>query len=166
MKSQAVHVMVGAVIAAAVIWVAWGISKGGDRPATAGRPSAASGGATSSMEQGSTLQVDVSGVRTNKGTVIGTLCREGEEFPSGCTRKAQSRAMEGVVVLNFPGLEKGRYALALYHDENSNSTLELGKEGIGFSNNVNLAYAPPDFDASSIEVDGRTRIRVRIQYSF
>ncbi|RDZ29709.1 DUF2141 domain-containing protein [Lysobacter silvisoli] len=111
------------------------------------------------------MRVDVSGVRGDHGFIIGTLCKEGEAFPSGCTRTARAKAADGVVSLDFKGLAQGDYALALYHDENDNSRLELGAEGIGFSNNANLAKAAPQFDASRIKVNGATRIRVRIRYS-
>ncbi len=157
MKSQIKRVAIGVTLAAAVLWGAWYISKGGDAASTR---TAQGPDSTQSV-----LQVDVSGVRSDLGFVIGTLCKKGELFPSGCRLKARSKAVEGVVSLDFKGLGKGEYALALYHDENDNSMLELGTEGIGFSNNANLARAPPDFDASRIQVNGVTRIRVRIRYT-
>lgn len=160
-KSQIKRVSIGATLAAAVLWGAWLISNGQHAE------SAGTAQDRDSMQPAPSdvLQVDVSGVRSDLGFVIGTLCRKGELFPSKCSLKARSKATDGVVSLDFKGLSKGEYALAIYHDENDNSILELGTEGIGFSNNANLARAPPEFDASSIDVDGVTRIRVRIRYS-
>lgn len=156
MRSQVKRAVVGATLAAVALWGAWYVSKGGD-----------TGGAGASNVSGEmhSLRVDVSGVRGDLGHVIGSLCSKGQEFPSGCRLRARSKAQKGVVSLDFKGLQKGEYALALYHDENANDLLELGTEGIGFSNNANLAHAPPDFQASSIAVGGMTRIRVRIRYS-
>jgi uncharacterized protein (DUF2141 family) len=108
--------------------------------------------------------VDVSGVRSDRGLVIGSLCREGEVFVAGCSLRTRVKAADGVVALEFKGLATGNYALALFHDENDNAHLELGAEGIGFSNNTNLAQAAPDFAASRIQVAGSTRIRVRLRY--
>lgn len=161
MRSQIARVAIGAVLAAALLWGAWHISKGGE----AERDRDAQGAATAPSARTDSLRVDVSGVRNDRGFVIGTLCKDGEVFPSGCKRRARAKAADGVVSLDFQGLAKGGYALALYHDENENGALELGVEGIGFSNNANLAKAPPDYDASRIEVNGATRIRVRIRYS-
>lgn len=144
---------------AAAIWGAWTITNTG-----AAGDAKADTGSDVSLAAGA-LSVDVSGVRSDTGTVIGTLCLEGEKFPSGCTRTAESQARQGVVMLRFENLRGGDYALALYHDENSNARLELGAEGVGFSNNANLAYEPPKFESSRIVVDGETRIRVRIKYS-
>lgn len=115
-------------------------------------------------EKTATLQVDVAGVRSARGQVIAALCREGQAFPSKCALGAKSDAASGVVRLEFAGLPYGTYALALYHDENANKTLELFREGIGFSRDANLGFAPPDFKASSFTVTGPTRIRVNLKY--
>lgn len=152
---------IGVVLAAALLWGAWLISNGGEAASVGAAQSRGSAQAPAN----DALRVDVSGVRSDRGFVIGTLCKDGEAFPSGCSRRVRAKAANGVVSLDFKGLAKGDYALALYHDENENSVLEFGAEGIGFSNNANLAHAAPDFDASRITVDGATRIRVRIRYS-
>lgn len=154
-------------LAAGLLWGAWAVSNGEQPPLASGVWNAsAHSGATASAGAGpNALRVNVSGVRSSAGTVIGSLCREGELFPSECSLNASAVAAEGVVSLDFGDLDKGDYALALYHDENGNSQLELGTEGIGFSNNANLAQAPPEFEKSRIKVEGVTRIRVRIRYS-
>lgn len=160
--------VIGVTLAAALLAGAWFISNGGNA-ASSGASIGASSGATlaRAAQQSPTgaLLVSVSGVRSDHGFIVGALCREGELFVSGCSLKARSKAVQGVVALDFAGLAAGDYALALYHDENSNAALELGTEGIGFSNNANLAHAVPDFDASRIKVDGSTPIRVRLRYS-
>jgi uncharacterized protein (DUF2141 family) len=163
-RSTAARAAIFIVVATAALCSAWVLSKGGG-PATAGASTLANA-TTPGQGAQDTLQVDVSGVRGGQGYIVGSLCREGEAFPGGCSRETRAKAVQGVVALRFAGLEQGKYALALYHDEDADSKLELGKEGVGFSNNANLAYAPPQFDASSIQVEGNTRIRVRIRYSF
>jgi uncharacterized protein (DUF2141 family) len=164
-KSDAAKAGIFVVVATAALWSAWVLSKGGEPGAGVATPAVAEAPAATQVQRDG-LQVDVSGVRDDQGWVVGSLCAEGEAFPAGCTRQARTKAANGVVTLAFPELKQGRYALALYHDENSDSKLELGKEGVGFSNNANLAYAAPEFAASAIEVEGNTRIRVRIRYSF
>lgn len=160
-RSQLKRTVIGVMIATALLAGAWFISNGG----SAGPGSVAP--ARSVIQSGATddLRVAVSGVRNDQGFIIGSLCKEGELFVSGCSLKARSKATEGVVSLDFRGLAPGDYALALYHDENNNSRLELGTEGIGFSNNANLARTAPDFNASRIKVRGSTPIRIRLRYS-
>jgi uncharacterized protein (DUF2141 family) len=157
LKSQVQRMLIGGVAAAAALWGAWHVSNG-----AGGDGGLAKGGAG---EKAGELNVDVSGVRSDQGAVIGSLCHEGQQFPSGCGLRATSKAGKGVVTLRFSELPEGDYALALFHDENGNGQMELGTEGIGFSNNANLAHATPEFDASRIKVSGMTRIRVRIRYS-
>lgn len=154
-RAQIQRAVIGAAVATALLLGAWRFSAGGPAGLT-GVPAAAGGS--------DTLQVDVSGVRNDHGQVIGSLCKQGQIFVSGCTLTASTKALPGVVRLEFKGLATGDYALALYHDANGNGALELGAEGIGFSNNANLAQAAPDFEASRIKVAGATSIRVRLRY--
>lgn len=151
---------IGIVLAIGLLAGAWLISKGGN--AAIAEPAPDRG-----VVQAGTgvLHVDVSGVRSDRGFIIGSLCKEGDVFVSGCSLHARSKAANGVVSLEFQGLAPGDYALALFHDENNDSNLDFATEGIGFSNNANLAHAAPDFDASRFKVNGETRIRVRLHYS-
>jgi uncharacterized protein (DUF2141 family) len=53
----------------------------------------------------------------------------------------------------------GKYAISVFHDENSNGKLDTGmfgipKEGYGFSNNARGTFGPPSFVDSSFEVKG------------
>lgn len=62
------------------------------------------------------------------------------------------------------------YAVAIYHDENSNhhfdrNFLGLPAEGYGFSRNAVPLFAPPRFDAVKIAVHpGANRIAIRLRY--
>ncbi|MFT4760943.1 MAG: hypothetical protein ACI9XO_001668 [Paraglaciecola sp.] len=60
------------------------------------------------------------------------------------------------VLENIPN---GKYAISVFHDENSNGELDTGmfgipKEGYGFSNNAKGVFGPPSFEDSSFEVKG------------
>lgn len=61
----------------------------------------------------------------------------------------------------------GRYAISVFHDENSNGELDTGmfgipKEGYGFSNNARGTFGPPSFEDSSFEVKGDVVQRIKL----
>ena len=68
------------------------------------------------------------------------------------------------------GLQPGRYAIAVHHDENDNKEMDLGllgipKEGYGFSNNARVIFGPPVFDAASFDVASeKTEIVLNLNY--
>jgi uncharacterized protein (DUF2141 family) len=63
----------------------------------------------------------------------------------------------------------GTYALAVYHDANSNGkwdhSLLGGIEGFGFSNNPHVLFSAPKFDEVKFEAKaGVTTLHVRLRY--
>ena len=76
-------------------------------------------------------------------------------------------AVNGETV-QFRDVPQGRYAIALFHDENGNGRMDkmmmLPKEGFGFSRDAPLEFGPPHFGAASFQVGAaqmRTAIKVR-----
>jgi len=64
---------------------------------------------------------------------------------------------KGKAIYTFHKLPQGIYAVAVYHDENNDGTLnkrQLGipVEGIGFSNFPEFKRRPPDFDEIAFEL--------------
>lgn len=110
------------------------------------------------------LVVNVAGVRDNLGRIIVTLCGAGEAFPGGCKLRQGMPATKGMTRVAFRSLPAGTYAVALFHDEDGDGKLVFIKEGIGFSNDANMAYGPPKFVPSSFKVRGPTSIVINIKY--
>lgn len=110
------------------------------------------------------LYVKVDGIRNSDGEVSVTLCAEDEIFPAGCSKTLKTAATKGTTTLRFEGLTAGKYAAALFHDENADGSLTFIQEGIAFSNNSNLEFGPPKFEPASFTVDGDTTINVNIRY--
>lgn len=107
------------------------------------------------------LVIDVGGVRGADGKLMVALHapRDGVPFPdfAGVIAAQWRMAEPGTLRFTFPGLKPGRYAVAVYHDENDNGELDtnlLGMpiEGFGFSNDARGFAGPPDFDAAAVEV--------------
>ncbi|QMW23286.1 DUF2141 domain-containing protein [Sandaracinobacteroides saxicola] len=113
---------------------------------------------------GSQLTVDVEGVRSAKGNVVISMCREGQQFPQGCTFKVAAKAKAGSTKVSIPNVPDGTYAIALFHDEDANDQLTFIREGIGFSNIANPTPDRPEFERSQFRVQGSTTVAVKLRY--
>ncbi|HSR01121.1 MAG TPA: DUF2141 domain-containing protein [Sphingomicrobium sp.] len=119
----------------------------------------------------SSLEVDLDGMRNARGVIQACLMRDRKSFPDCRSDPAavkQTMPASGTRLL-FTDLPPGRYALALFHDENVNGKLDtllgIPREGFGFSRNPVVRFGAPRYDQVSIElVPGFTRLRVRLQY--
>lgn len=84
--------------------------------------------------------------------------------------KDNKPASDSVVVFQFKDVPNGRYAIALYHDENNDEKLNTKKlgipvEGIGFSGKFNSRIKPPDFRLASFRLKSDTIISIRLIYN-
>ncbi len=118
-----------------------------------------------------TLTVEITELRNNKGRVAVALFDSEDAFPE------QERALRGKLAkiankraqVSFSGLKPGTYAIAVLHDENENDEMDFNfvgmpLEGYGFSNDASAMFGPPSFEAASFEVgarSGKKRIKTR-----
>ncbi|MHB8527986.1 MAG: DUF2141 domain-containing protein [Caulobacteraceae bacterium] len=64
----------------------------------------------------------------------------------------------------------GTYAVAIYHDANSNHRLDrnalgMPSEAFGFSNNPRILFSPPSFQAVAFQAAaGDTELHIRLRY--
>lgn len=66
-------------------------------------------------------------------------------------------------------LPKGDYAIAIYHDKNSDGKCNMGflgipKEGYGFSNNYKPIIKPPSFNNCKINLISNQSITIKLIY--
>jgi len=118
------------------------------------------------------VEIRLEGLRSHKGVILACLSRNPAMFLK-CDRdlaayKARIPA-DGQTALHFTGVAPGDYALAVVHDENSNSRVDkmlgIPKEGVGFSRNPVLMMGPPRFDAVQFHVaDARVSQVVKLRY--
>jgi uncharacterized protein (DUF2141 family) len=120
-----------------------------------------------------TIVVEVSGLRSDRGVVLGALydspdgwAEEGHEIAT-----CGARVVRGRATCTIHGVAAGSYALALLHDENENGRLDrdfIGwpQEGFGFSSGAGPSLAgAPSFESASFDHDGAaTTIRIRARY--
>ncbi len=96
---------------------------------------------------------NITNLRSARGHCYVTLFDTATGFPYQAQRalRRQVVSIRGQVCrFRFEGLRAGRYALAVFHDENDNGRLDknalgLPTEGYAFSNNPRLRLGPPSF---------------------
>lgn len=118
------------------------------------------------------LRVKVTELRSDDGGVHFALYATPESFPkaddrfAGAEVKASDRGGSWV----FRDLAPGRYAVAVYHDENGNGEFDQGifgipLEGYAFSNGATAFFGPPGFDEAAVTVgEGVTEITIEMTY--
>ncbi len=107
------------------------------------------------------LKVVIDGVRGDKGTVMVALFNDAPAFKADARfAGAFMTAKPGRVVVGFPELAPGTYAVSAFHDENGSGVLEtnflgIPNEGYGFSNNAKGFAGPPSFGAASVALEDK-----------
>ncbi|WP_338812220.1 DUF2141 domain-containing protein [Bernardetia sp. Wsw4-3y2] len=117
-----------------------------------------------------TLTVEVSNIKSDKGTIMIALFKGEAGFPkddSKAVKKMKVTIKDKKATITFTDLEAGDYAFALFHDENGNSEMDsnmfgIPKEGYGFSTNFKPKVSAPDFDEADFKIEADTVQKVKI----
>jgi uncharacterized protein (DUF2141 family) len=124
-------------------------------------------------EAGVRIVVRIHGVRNSAGEVVAVLYGDNpDDFLRSGKRLERVRvpATTGVVVLELVAPQPGRYAIAVYHDENGNHKFDraltgLPTEGFGVSNNPRIWLRPPPLaDAAFIANVRPTAVDIDLRY--
>jgi uncharacterized protein (DUF2141 family) len=119
-----------------------------------------------------TEEVRIEKLRSQRGVVHLCLTARVATFPD-CAKDSQAITRtvpaRDAGAVSFEGVAPGRYALAIFHDENGNKKLDaflgIPREGFGFSRNPPVHFGPPRFDQARIEVArGIAPVSIRMQY--
>ena len=105
------------------------------------------------------LTVKVDNIKGGAGKIIYVSVFTKGTFPMGKAKYDKSIAASGSNVSVTFELPNGDYAVALYHDLNSNKTLDqnligIPKEPYGFSRNFKPSVSAPDFSDCSFTLSG------------
>jgi uncharacterized protein (DUF2141 family) len=118
-----------------------------------------------------TINVEISGVEDPKGLMSIGLYSKEKGFPDdGKEYKGTDVKVTGqTVVYTFKDVPFGTYAIAVFHDTNSNGKLDknflgIPKEGYAFSNNVFGTFGPPAFKDAFFGLAGSKMIKIKIRY--
>ena len=123
------------------------------------------------------IVVKAVGLRNRKGSLL-VLVHDAEEGFPGDAKKAirQARVSLGSVpkdqppAIVFSGLPRKPVAVAVFHDENDNRSLDtsfigIPTEGIGASNDAQGMFGPPDWDDAKVRlVHPSSEIEVELVY--
>ena len=114
------------------------------------------------------LQVSVTGVRSDTGTLRAMLCERGEAFPDHCRRFDWQPARAGTAVFRY-SMPPGDYAFAVFHDEDGDQRVSMREdglpaEGVAFSRDAMGANGPPNFSQAKFSAAEGSRIRALMRY--
>ena len=117
-----------------------------------------------------TLEVAIIGLASDKGDVHVALYDNPDTFPDSDGMRVKTEVLpEGRIArVTFRDLPPGRYAVAVYHDENGNDEFDQGFLGIpledyGFSNDTPVFLGPPSFgDAAFDVIEPSVSIRINL----
>jgi uncharacterized protein (DUF2141 family) len=123
--------------------------------------------------QNNRLTINVTALKNSKGQVIIDIFNNDNGYPmkteNAILRKKLTIPEDGNVVFYIDGLEKGEYAFALIHDENSNNKLDLNfigipKEGAGASNYAKGIMGPPDYKDAKFNFNKSKEVTIKMLY--
>jgi uncharacterized protein (DUF2141 family) len=128
------------------------------------------------LAQQSSITVNVSGLRSQKGEIIICLWKkEDKNFPI-CSSTASfqhvtAKATTSNVTATFQNVPPGQYAISAFHDENQDSKLNRGfmgrpNEGLALSNmDLNQGgQGRPSFDKAKFMINGATTFSMSLKY--
>lgn len=133
--------------------------------------------ATGAPASAESVTIVVTELRSGKGVVRACMTRMKDVFPR-CIRDPQSHrtvvaagGTTGVpVAIRFDGVQPGKYAIALLHDENDNGKADralgmMPKEGYGFSRDAEVRMGPPDWQDAVFEHGSSAQdLTIRMRY--
>ncbi len=109
----------------------------------------------------SNLTVTVSGLKNQRGRVCLSLFASGRGFPGskGAVQAQCVNATTTPLVVEFPNLKSGNYAVAVFHDTSGKGILRRNFLGIpteefGFSQNPTILTGAPKFEDAAVFVAG------------
>ncbi|MEH2241535.1 DUF2141 domain-containing protein [Nostoc sp.] len=119
------------------------------------------------------LTVEIDGLKNKEGQVCASIFTSSEGFPSDRDRGLQkqcSKITNTPLTITFENLKAGSYAVAIFHDQNNDGTLNsnglgIPSEGFGFSCNPEIRTRAPKFSEAAFVVAGpNTYIQIQLKY--
>ena len=105
-------------------------------------------GYSQSKKNSLTLTIEVASFENTKGVLRVCVTDQKDDFLKSCAFSKIVTVEDDTVSLKIENIEKGNYAVSVYHDENNSGILETGGvfgiplEPYGFSNNPTMTFGP------------------------
>ncbi|WP_375510816.1 DUF2141 domain-containing protein [uncultured Nostoc sp.] len=119
------------------------------------------------------LTVEIDGLKNKQGQVCASIFASSEGFPSDSDRSLQKQCTKITstpLPITFENLKAGSYAIAVFHDQNNDGTLNsnvlgIPSEGFGFSANPEIRTRAAKFSEAAFLVAGPdTNIQIQLKY--
>lgn len=112
----------------------------------------------------------IENIGSDKGNLLVGICANAEEFAERepCKYSFSMPAKKGTITQQI-NIDKGKYGIIVYHDENGNNRLDMAmfgkpEEKYGFSNNKYGAFgSKPPFEEALVNVDGQTSAVIKLR---
>ena len=123
---------------------------------------------SSSQEKESfTLTIEISGLKSNKGTVITGIYNSQIGFLKKQYKSDVSKIKNKKATIVFKNLTFGEYAVSFIHDENKNNKMDTNFFGIpiedyGCSNNAKGFMGPPKYQDAKFLLTRSKTIQIKI----
>jgi len=116
------------------------------------------------------LVIRVTGLDPLQGELYISLHHQPESFPDAeaALMKKKTRIKQESEIMVFDKVPAGRYAVAVYHDENLNGVLDVNEknvplEGYGFSTKRKI-LGQPKFDQAAFELNKNDTLEIKMIY--
>tara|TARA_R110002051_G_scaffold324121_2_gene420135 strand:+ start:19199 stop:19609 length:411 start_codon:yes stop_codon:yes gene_type:complete len=116
------------------------------------------------------VTLHITNVKNTKGEIRAALYTSKEDFLKfdKVFKAAAVKATKGKTTFIIANIPPGTYAIAVFHDENSNEKLDtnfmgIPKEPLGFSIGKMKTFGPPSFKECSFELDSHKEITIEIK---
>lgn len=120
--------------------------------------------------QNANITINVEGVKDKEGLIQIGLFNSKDDFPNRnkVFAGADPKAASDIVSYTFKNIPPGKYAVAIFHDKDSNRKFDKNKlgipvEGFGFSN-VNKIFGVPEFEDALFEVSSDLTVSIKLNY--
>ncbi len=115
------------------------------------------------------LTIQITGIKETKGRIQMGIYNTPTKFPKigGEYRIEYVNVTAKTITHTIENLPDGYYAIALYHDVNSDKAcnrnfLGIPTEPYGFSNNVKPVFSAPSFNSAKFLFDKNTQMNVKL----
>ncbi len=117
-------------------------------------------GNAQNADNATSIRVFIQNISSEEGTIRVGLYNSKTTWLNKAVVGKVSKIENGNAVVEFSGIEKGNYAISLYHDENDNEELDTGwfgipKEPYACSNGAKGKFGPPKWDDAVFLFDNK-----------
>ena len=122
---------------------------------------------TNAQEETFDLTIQISGLNSDKGTLLIALYDKKENFLKKIFKGNAIKIKDKKSEVTFNKVPKGEYAVSFIHDVNDNKKMDtnflgIPKEDYGCSNNARGFIGPPKYDDAKFNLDSNKSITIKI----